>query len=208
MTSPARILALANATRWIAWQRIEGAFVECGVWRGGSMMVVAQMLQKKGDNTRDLYLFDTFDGMTEPTDVDQDFRGRSARPKFQRMRRGSNSSDWCRAPLSEVKANMARTGYPSRRLHYQVGPVEETLPDLAPERIALLRLDTDWYTSTRHELIHLWPRLVPGGICIIDDYGYWGGSRKAVDEFFGDDVLMHRIDFTGRLVVKPDHGQA
>ena len=84
--------------------------------------------------------------------------------------------------------------------------VEETIPAQAPARIALLRLDTDWYVSTRHELEHLWPRLVSGGICIIDDYGHWSGSRQAVDEYLAEhdlQVLMHRLDYTGRLIVKP-----
>lgn len=206
MTSPERIVALAGAVRWLVEEKVAGAVVECGVWRGGSMMAVARTLREAGAEDRELYLFDTFEGMTAPTAVDRDFRGRSAAARFRRTRRGTDSSGWCRAPLAEVRANLAGTGYPAHLLQYVPGRVEQTVPDAAPDRIALLRLDTDWYESTRHELEHLWPRLVPGGICILDDYGYWAGSRQAVDEYLaahGIRVLMHRIDQTGRLIVKP-----
>jgi O-methyltransferase len=205
MTSPERIYALVHAVRWLIDERVAGAFVECGVWRGGSMMAVAKALREAGVDDRELYLFDTFEGMTAPTAADRDFRGRQAEVTFQRTRRGTNSSDWCRAGLAEVQANLARTKYPPHRLHYVKGSVEETVPDAAPDRIALLRLDTDWYESTKHELVHLWPRLAPGGICIIDDYGHWKGSRQAVDEYLAEHgirVLMHRLDHTGRLIVK------
>jgi hypothetical protein len=206
MTSPERIHALVNAVRWLVGQRVDGGIVECGVWRGGSMMAVAQTLLAAGVTDRELYLFDTFAGMPEPTAADRDFRGRRADRKFRRTRLGADSSDWCRADLAEVRANLAGTGYPPHRLHFVKGRVEETVPEHAPDRIALLRLDTDWYASTKHELVHLWPRLVPGGVCILDDYGHWAGSRQAVDEYLAEQqlrVLLHRIDHTGRLIVKP-----
>lgn len=205
MTSPERVFALVNAVRWLVDEKVDGAFVECGVWRGGSMMAAARALLDAGAHDRELFLFDTFDGMTAPTAEDRDFRGRRALAKFRRTQRDANSSEWCRAALVEVRANLARTGYPSHLLHFVKGSVEQTLPEAAPDRIALLRLDTDWYASTKHELVHLWPRLVPGGVCIIDDYGYWAGSRQAVDEYFAEHgirVLMHRLDDTGRLIVK------
>lgn len=109
-----------------------------------------------------------------------------------------------------MQANLRRTAYDPARLHYVKGKVEDTIPSSpdgvqAPERIALLRLDTDWYESTRHEMVHLYPRLVPGGVLIIDDYGHWQGSRKAVDEYFaenGPPLLLNRIDDPGRLAVK------
>ncbi len=110
---------------------------------------------------------------------------------------------WCYSPLEEVKRNMDSTGYPAAEITYVKGKVEDTLPDAAPAQIAVLRLDTDWYESTRHELEHLYPRLAPGGVLIIDDYGYWSGARKAVDEYFGDSLLLNRIDNTGRMAIKP-----
>jgi hypothetical protein len=101
---------------------------------------------------------------------------------------------------------MASTGIDAGRLHFVKGPVEETIPASVPERIALLRLDTDWYESTRHELIHLFPRLAAGGVLIVDDYGHWRGCRRATDEYFeqtGVHILLHRVDYTGVIGVKP-----
>jgi O-methyltransferase len=207
MTSPERVVALSRAVDWIVAESIPGGFVECGVWRGGSMMTVARTLLKHGVTDRDLYLFDTFEGMTAPTSEDLDMSGRSSMPRFRRMQVTENSSTWCRATVDDVAQNMASTGYPADRVHLVQGRVEDTLPGAAPDHdIALLRLDTDWYESTRHELIHLWPRLVSGGICIADDYGYWAGHRKAIDEYLADNgirVLMHRPDRPGRVFVKP-----
>jgi hypothetical protein len=86
------------------------------------------------------------------------------------------------------------------------GKVEDTIPRAAPKQIALLRLDTDWYESTYHELKHLYPRLVPGGVLILDDYGHWEGARRAVDQYFEEErirLFLHRIDYAGRLAIKP-----
>jgi O-methyltransferase len=103
-----------------------------------------------------------------------------------------------------VRATLLETGYPAERLHLHRGPVEETLPRQSPGPLALLRLDTDWYKSTLHELEHLYPLLAGGGILIIDDYGHWQGARRAVDEYFADSppLLLNRIDYTGRIAVK------
>ena len=84
--------------------------------------------------------------------------------------------------------------------------VEETIPDGAPEQIALCRLDTDWYESTIHEMEHLYPRMTPGGVLLIDDYGHFMGCKRAVDEYIEKNqraLLLNRIDFTGRLIVVP-----
>ncbi len=81
----------------------------------------------------------------------------------------------------------------------------DTIPKNVPEKISILRLDTDWYESTKHELNNLFPRLVSGGILIIDDYGHFQGSKKAVDEYFEENKIssfLFRIDYTGRLFVK------
>ena len=97
------------------------------------------------------------------------------------------------------------TGYPEQRLHFVPGLVEETIPAQVPEGISLLRLDTDYYASTKHELTHLYPRIAAGGVLLIDDYGHWAGCKKAVDEYLAsrDPVLLHRIDYTGRVTVVP-----
>jgi hypothetical protein len=205
LTTPERIYALAQACRYIVAAGIDGTVVECGVWRGGSCMAVARTLLESQAGDREIYLFDTFSGMPKPSDLDVDEEGRPAILQFQRSQTGEDSSSWDAASLNDVKTNLAKTGYDRSRLHYIQGKVEETLPGQAPARIALLRLDTDWYESTRHELETLWPRIASGGVLIIDDYGFWKGSRKAVDEYFAEQkltVLLCRIDSTGRMAIK------
>jgi O-methyltransferase len=203
-TSLERRLALIQAARHVARARIPGCVVECGVWRGGSSMAVALTLIEENDTSRDLYLFDTFEGMTPPTAVDTTPDGVPASRHLERDQKGAGT--WCYSALEEVKANMASTGYPKERLYFVKGPVEETIPAMPPPGpIALLRLDTDWYESTRHELVHLFPRVPPGGIVIIDDYGHWLGARKATDEYLASAAspyFLHRIDYTGRLLIK------
>lgn len=205
MTSPARLRAMCDAAEYVARHKVPGAVVECGVWKGGSMMAAAHTLLAHGDGGRDLYLFDTFEGMSEPGPEDRDHRGVHA---AEHLARGRRSDDiWAHGPLADVQAGMRSTGYDAARVHYVRGKVEDTLPAQAPASIALLRLDTDWYGSTRHELEHLYPRLVRGGVLIIDDYGHWQGARKAADEYLakhGLRLLLGRIDHTGRMAVKVD----
>jgi len=203
MTSPERRASLLGAVDHLVKHRIEGDIVECGVWRGGSMMAVALALMARGDTSRRLWLYDTFEGMSEPTEADRGVDGESAQAQLQRAPR--DAAVWAVASLDDVQANLARTGYPADRIRYVKGKVEDTLPATLPGRIALLRLDTDWYESTRHELAHLYPRLVRHGVLLIDDYGHWQGARKAVDEYFAaaaEPVFLHRVDYTARLVVK------
>jgi hypothetical protein len=206
MTSPERIHALIEAVTYVTRRRIPGAIVECGVWRGGSMMAAAKTLLALGSSERDLYLFDTFEGMSPPSDADVDLGGLSAATALAGSAKTDAGSYWCYASLEDVQAALAKVGYPRERLHFVKGRVEDTIPAQAPAQIALLRLDTDWYESTKHELVHLYPRLSSGGVLIIDDYGHWKGSRKATDEFIAatpDFGLLTRIDYTGRLSVKP-----
>jgi O-methyltransferase len=203
MTSPERIYALRRAVQYVAASGIAGAIVECGVWRGGSIMVVAQTLRDLGRADYDLFLFDTFEGMPPPRDVDRDYIGRPARAVLAASSRDTHA--WAVSGLEETRRAVYRIDYPRHRIHFVPGRVEETIPAHAPPEIALLRLDTDWYESTRHELVHLFPRLRQGGVLIIDDYGHWQGARQAVDEYLGahrPPVLLNRIDSTGRLAVK------
>jgi O-methyltransferase len=207
MTSLERRYHLLQSVRHVVKYQIPGSIVECGVWRGGSMMLVAKTLIECGDTSRDLYLYDTFEGMPPPTKVDQDC---FARPAAARLRAEetakAESYVWAISGLAEVQRNMASVGYPEEKLHFISGKVESTILACIPERIAILRLDTDWYESTVHELTHLYPRLASGGALIIDDYGYWQGARKAVDEFLAatpDKIFLHRIDNSCRAFVKP-----
>lgn len=209
MSSPERVYSLCEAVRYIEGGHIDGAIVECGVWKGGSMMAVAKMLLGLNASSRDLYLFDTFEGMSAPTSDDKTFEGVSAETLLadSSFDRESGESVWCRADLKVVQEALFSTGYPREKVHFIKGKVEDTLPGFAPDKIALLRLDTDWYESTRHEMEHLFPRLAKGGVLIVDDYGHWRGAKKAIDEYIetqGLRVLLNRIDYTGRIAVKID----
>jgi O-methyltransferase len=204
MTTPPRIYALIRAVDYVVARDIPGVFVECGVWRGGSMMAVALTLLRHGIADRDLYLFDTYAGMTAPTEADIKPSGESAADLL--AAEGSDSDVWAIAVIEEVREAVLGVGYPEEHVHFVQGPVEETIPRNAPDDIALLRLDTDWYESTKHELVHLYPRLTHGGVLILDDYGYWQGARRAADEYFGEQeepLLLNRIDHTGRIALKP-----
>lgn len=206
MTSRERLYALVQSVQYISRYQIEGDIVECGVWKGGSMLVAAKKLVECNDLSRQLWLYDTFEGMPEPGKDDVSRKGEKAAEVFSKTRNSAGGSEWCRSPLDEVKGVLGSSGYPVEKFQYIKGKVEETIPGEMPERISILRLDTDWYASTRHELIHLFPRLVRGGILLLDDYGYWQGSRKAVDEYFAEHplpILLTRIDSSGRIAVKP-----
>jgi hypothetical protein len=203
MTTPPRLYALVRAVEYLHARDVPGALVECGVWRGGSMMAVALTLLRLGAADRDLYLFDTFAGMTEPTPEDVKHTGEHAADLLARDSRDSDT--WAIASLDEVRAAVLGTGYPVERVHFVEGRVEDTVPVRAPDEIALLRLDTDWYASTKHELVHLFPRLARGGVLILDDYGYWQGARQAIDEYIAENevtILLNRIDNNARIAIK------
>jgi len=198
MTTPERIAALCDAVRYVDANRVPGAIVECGVYRGGSAMAAALACT----TGREIWLYDTFEGMSAPTAADA--RASDGRPAAELLGGAAKGElIWCYSSEAEVAANMRATGYPERLVRLVKGKVEDTIPGAMPDRIAVLRLDTDWYESTRHELQHLYPRLAPGGVLIVDDYGYWAGARKAVDEYFAGALLLGRIDATGRIAVKP-----
>ncbi|MDI6099552.1 TylF/MycF/NovP-related O-methyltransferase [Actinoplanes sp. NEAU-A12] len=204
MTSPEKLNALVYAVRYVVRHRIPGDIVECGVWRGGSMLAVAKTLAEAGDTARHLHLYDTFEGMSEPTEHDKRHDGRSAADMLAAS--DKSAGVWAYASFEDVRATMRESAYPADRIHYYRGKVEDTIPAGAPEQISILRLDTDWYESTRHELVHLWPRLVPGGVLLLDDYGWWDGARRAVDEWLAETnprVLLLRMD-EGRIAVKQE----
>jgi O-methyltransferase len=202
MTDYTKLFGLVEATRYIARREIPGAIVECGVWRGGSMQAVALTLLEQGRDDRALHLFDTFEGMPPPTEHDR--RGDTTAEEML-ARHDKDHQVWAIAGLEDVQEAMAEVGYPADLVRFHQGLVEDTVPGDAPEQIALLRLDTDWYESTRHELEHLYARLSPGGVLIIDDYGDWDGARLATDEFVA--ALEHPPLLSplgsGRIAVKP-----
>ena len=202
-TTEPRVIALCEAVRYIVAAGVEGDIVECGVWRGGSMLAAARTLVETGDTSRTLWLYDTFAGMSEPTDVDR--RAVDGATAADLLASGAHHDQvLALASLQDVERTMAISGYPTSSLRYVVGKVEETLPHTAPASIALLRLDTDWYESTRAELEHLVPRMTAGAVLIIDDYGHWEGSRRAVDEYLERErprLMLHRIDYAARIGV-------
>ncbi|OBA84269.1 hypothetical protein A9W99_04905 [Mycobacterium sp. 1164966.3] len=212
LTSGDRIAELCTSVDYIIDNDIPGAFVECGVWRGGSLMATLLRLLERGISDRDVAGFDMFTGLgpsgipTQPTPDDADFKGRSVErmmnPGKLKQELGSRLTHF-EVSRDEVFDRLASTGYPPERIHLVAGPVEDTIPEHASETIALLRLDTDLYGSTRHELEHLYPRIPVGGVLVIDDYGHFKGARKAADEYLkGHRILLHRVDSSCRFAVK------
>ena len=210
MVSPERLMATVDAVEHVVRRDVPGALVECGVWRGGSILAMIRTLQRLGVTDRDVYLCDTFTGMTAPSAEDTSDFDPPAEATFEQAT-ASGDRAWSGLfgegvfGLDQVRELIGGSGYPTERIHFVVGDVLETLPDAAPESIAVLRLDTDWYDSTRHELECLYPRLGRGGVLIIDDYGHWQGAKKAFDDYFADrddQPLLSRTDYTGRMGLK------
>jgi hypothetical protein len=201
-----RLVTFIRSVDYICDSKIPGAIVECGVWRGGSAMAALLRLVQRGEMNREVYLYDTFSGMSEPGDEDKRFDGIAASSLLAaEERRNLEKNNWCVASREDVTANVSSTGYPFDLVKLIEGKVEQTIPKFCPSSIAILRLDTDWYESTRHELQHLMPKLNSKGILIIDDYGHWSGAKKATDEYFAalqESYFFHRIDYTGRLIMK------
>jgi len=188
-SGPDRLAATAHACLDVDAMNIPGAFVECGVWKGGNVMVA-----RWASPARQCWLYDTFAGMTEPGPHD--------------IKRGGGSMKAGKATASryDVVSNLKKVGvFDPLKLHFVAGDVRKTLNDAIclPDQIAVLRLDTDFYDSTKIELEILYPRLSPGGYLIVDDYGHWLGARKAVDEYLGEQsALLKPIDYTGHWMIK------
>lgn len=207
MTTIERMYSLYQSMNYIFQNNIEGNFVECGVWKGGSSMLIALMLKKQQMNNRKLYLYDTFEGMSEPSEFDKTFSGQSAEILLTKEKKEIQSSVWCYSSLDEVKQNLFSTGFGKENIIFIKGKVEDTIKDNLPGNLSLLRLDTDWYESTKIELELLYPLLQNKGVLIIDDFGHWDGAKRAVIEYFEKikfNPFLFRIDFTGRLMLKPD----
>jgi hypothetical protein len=198
--------ALYQSIEHIVRNRIPGDIVECGVWSGGSMLLAALALIHFGDTSRRIYLYDTFAGMPRPDPIDARWDGLPALPTWERFQQSGRS--WCfGGGQDHVRGVVASSGYPPDQFVFVEGRVEDTLPATRPEHISLLRLDTDLYSSTYHELVHLYPLLTPGGILIIDDYGAFQGAKIATDQFIAENQLplfLSRIDVSIRLAVKPE----
>lgn len=204
MTSPERMYAVYQATRYVIDAGIPGDIVECGVWRGGCAMIAADVLKQRNSDKK-IFMYDTYEGMAKPTDKDVEIS--SNRPATDKWNDYASKSDttWCYASIEEVSNNMKKTGYDSTKISLIKGKVEDTIPGTMPEKISILRLDTDWYDSSYHELVHLFPRLSKGGVLLLDDYGQWSGARDATDAYFKENgivMLLDRVDFSGRVGIK------
>lgn len=205
-TSIPRLINTLKSCRYVVDNNITGDFVECGVWRGGNG-ILAKLLFEQLDSDRAIWMFDTFEGMTAPTEFDIESSTKIlAAKKYEENQRGSYS-DWCFASLKEVKNNFINAELKLDGSNFVKGNVCETLmkSENIPSAISVLRLDTDWYESTKIELEILFPILSKYGVLIIDDYGHWEGARKAVDEYFEKQSykpLLNVIDYTGRSVIK------
>lgn len=204
MQSHERLWALINATKYIALNNIPGAFVECGVYKGGSAVVIARTLNRYKILDRKIYLYDTYEGMTAAQEIDKKI---STNISAIHYLNSSSKEDnvWAYASFESVTKVIDSLDYPKSNFIQIKGDVSETLLKVLPTSIALLRLDTDWYESTIVELEILYPLVVKNGIIIIDDYGHWSGAKSAVDDYLvlnKINPLMNYIDYSGRLWIK------
>jgi len=220
MTGRIRMSLLTKIIEYLNKQNAEGDIVECGVWRGGNL-ICAQLYLNHLNFKKNIIGYDTFDGMTEPSDYDVQIvqTKPDSKNNFSPKLRKILASEWMKATdkyinkgkniwayssMEEVKQNI-KEKVPNNNIKLIKGPVEETLliKDNLPGKISLLRLDTDFYESTKIELEVLFPKLIKGGFLIIDDYGHWKGARKAVDDYFSKKMpFVHFIDETCRLIIK------
>jgi O-methyltransferase len=198
MTGKETMFALYEAVRYVLARGISGDFVECGVWRGGSALVAALAMRQAGDMRR-LHLYDTFEGMTTPTAIDVDETGHRASDYITQF---GDDGRWCYAGENDVRAVFEQKGL-TEWTNFVRGDVLETLKHTVPKAISVLRLDTDWYESTKAELEVLYPLITPGGVIIIDDYGFWEGSRAAVEEYFENRPrpLLVRVTHAVRMAI-------
>lgn len=207
MTSVEDLYAAYKAIEYICRNNISGDIVECGVWRGGTCMLFALTLIKFGDTKRKIYLYDTFTGITTPSEVDK-FRidGSHVKESLNKSTKSTKEANvWGYAPMEDVSNNMKTTGYPEDFVKFIQGPVGDTIPNEFHKEIAILRQDTDLYDTNKLGLAYLYPILVNGGVLFAGDYGIFEGVRKATDEFFADQAyapLLNRVSAGCRLAIK------
>lgn len=198
------LYSLYANVRHVITHDIQGDIVECGVWKGGMVLLAALTLKRFGDESRKIYLYDTFSGMPKPGDEDIDWDGNPALRVWEHWNEKQTSWGFG-GTVEEVRQVVGLSGYPLDKFVFVEGMVEDTIPKTVPEKISVLRLDTDLYGSTYHELVHLYPKLSVGGFLIIDDYGFYQGARKATDQYIEQnnlDIFLARIHWSVRMGVK------
>jgi hypothetical protein len=206
MTSVPRLVNTLKSCRYVVENNIPGDFVECGVFRGGNC-ILAKRLFEQLDANRSIWMYDTFAGMTAPNEHDVTIKNKIHAGKQFEKNQKDQHNDWCYASLEDVKKNFLKSNLKLDGINFIKGDVSKTLTikENIPSKIAILRLDTDWYESTKSELEILYPILSVGGVLIIDDYGFWEGSRKAIDEYFSVcdyKPLFNVIDHSCRSAIK------
>lgn len=208
MTSYQKLNFLLRSIEYVNNKKLEGDFVECGVWKGGNLILFKKMMTRLNITDKLIYAFDTFEGMTKPTDIDVDIRfdNEKAEDVMKRnIKDYNNHSIHCYYPIDKVKENLTNNCKDIENIKLIKGDVLKTLliSRNIPDKISILRLDTDWYESTKIELEILFPKLFKDGILIIDDYGDYFGCKKAVDEYFKDKkISMFKVDSGGRMLIK------
>ena len=207
MTPKIRIYNLLQSLRHLKHKNVKGDYVECGVWKGGNLILFKKFLENEKviEEVKSIYGFDTFEGMTEPDENDFQITNKIKAKDLFKTDTNKSSHLWGICKIDDVKNNLSKNLKDIDNINLIKGPVEQTLSikENIPDCISLLRLDTDFYISTKKELEVLYERVSPGGIIIIDDYGHWAGSKKAVDEFFKNKyVWMHYVDYACRLIIK------
>jgi hypothetical protein len=196
----------AEAVNYILKNNIEGVIIECGVDSGNFEHIWINELMKN-NAVRDIYLYDTFSGLVEPSKFDYTCRSAVLASMnndevynfWKNNIIDEKTNRWCYTPLETVQHRLNSTGYSQSNLHYIVGDVMETLKDKTkiPEKIAILRLDTDWYESSKYELEQMYDNVVIGGVIIFDDYYHWDGQRRATDDFFESRNINYDFVYIG-----------
>lgn len=209
MLDPIQQYTTYCAARYVGQNNLGGEIVEFGVWRGGSSILILRGLVASGATQKKVFLFDTFQGMSEPSEKDRWIAsGRLATSLLEESASGSvgpGKTDMrCIADITDVKESVRLSEYPTSNVHLIQGDVSDTIGSHIPSTICLARLDTDWYESTRIELETVWPRLVAGGVLIIDDYDEWSGAREATDEFLATQNFKPFLirSGLGRVIIK------
>lgn len=203
MTGSIRMWVLLQAVKKVIKNKIEGDIVECGVWKGGNLILCQKYLNLQNVNIK-IHGFDNFEGMVKPKEIDVDYRNVPSSEMHSLFKKDKNKNSWAYCSLEDINKNINET-VPKHNIKLIKGIVEKTLlePKNLPDKISILRLDTDFYESTKIELEILYPKLVSGGFLIIDDYGHFRGCRKAVDEYFKDDLpYLHYVDYSCRVIIK------
>ena len=208
MTEVSSLVNTLKSCKYAVENDIPGDFVECGVWRGGHGIVAKKVFERMNSEKK-VWMFDTFEGMTKPTEIDVDPRNKNAALPEYIARSKTSHTEWCYSSLEEVQRNFISFDIDPDEITFIKGDVCETLSDCSnlPKSICVLRLDTDWYKSTKIELEVLYPLLCDKGVLIVDDYGAWEGARKAVDEYFEKSKykpLFNVVNMSARSAIKHD----